>query len=220
MPSPQSTGRSELTPHRQPRLYVWLWALQLHVERQPFYRHMPWLYNGLYRLRLRLFPRDCLTGLHNRQVFTERVQAALAAGKAGALLVVDVDHMARFNYASGHVDGDDCLRHIASLLPADRLTARIGGDEFGVYTEQAGEAEALAEGIRSRVEQDARLAAMRASVPREDGWRGPLLTLSIGMVRAEPGRPFEACWEAAWDAAQTTAKAAGRNRVVVATMPA
>ncbi len=213
--------------HRPSRLYAFLWALQLHLERRSFYRRMPGLRNGLYRLRMRWFPRDFLTGLYNRLVFTERVQAALATGHVGALLVMDIDNLAWLNRTSGFVQGDECVRHIASLLPRDRLAARIGGDEFVVYTEQACDAGALAEDIRSRVERDARLAAMRAPVPRrlerdstEHGCHGPLLTVSVGVAHAGPGRSFSELLEAASDAAQTGAKAAGRNRVVLATMPA
>src|SRR5437763_7954812 len=86
----------------------------------------------------RLAYRDHLTGLPNRLVMADRIEAALARGRregtSAALLFVDIDGFKRVNDALGHVAGDELLRLVAARLRAlgdDRITAgRHGGDEF------------------------------------------------------------------------------------------
>ena len=89
--------------------------------------------------------RDPLTGLGNRQVFFDVIDAERPVG---ALLYCDLDRFKPVNDRFGHAAGDDVLRHVASRLRscvrADDLLARIGGDEFvvlcrGATVEQATE---------------------------------------------------------------------------------
>jgi diguanylate cyclase (GGDEF)-like protein len=209
--------------YRQPRLYSVLWTLQTRLERLLLRGSMPGLSRWLYRLRMHLFPHDFLTGVYNRVVFAGRVTQALADGKTGALLMVDVDNFKYANDTWGHVEGDALLQHIVGMLretTAGRLLGRIGGDEFGVYTELASEAADLAERIRSRVERDRKLEGMRVLVPKrlnpnplEQGYYGSLLTVTIGIAHAKPRQTFNELLAAA-DEVLHEAKHAGRNRVV------
>ena len=82
---------------------------------------------------------DPLTGLPNRRVFAETLQAAVgraARGSVGyALLIVDLDRFKPVNDVYGHAAGDEVLREIATRLgklarQSDGV-ARLGGDEFG-----------------------------------------------------------------------------------------
>ena len=82
---------------------------------------------------------DSLTGLPNRRSFDAALQAQWngsgAAGQFVSLLMIDIDHFKRFNDHYGHVEGDACLKTIAtcvaqgSLRPSD-VIARYGGEEF------------------------------------------------------------------------------------------
>jgi diguanylate cyclase (GGDEF)-like protein len=82
--------------------------------------------------------RDALTGLADRVVFQERLQAALdrpGRGCVGAL-VIDVDGFRLVNVNYGHRTGDDVLASIAERLHAvlgpDDLLVRLAGDQFAV----------------------------------------------------------------------------------------
>jgi diguanylate cyclase (GGDEF)-like protein len=86
---------------------------------------------------------DSLTGLHNRALFIDRLEHAMARAqrKAGltAVLYLDVDGFKDVNDRHGHVYGDAVLRAVADRLrvavrSSDTL-ARIGGDEFAVLVE-------------------------------------------------------------------------------------
>ncbi|MGN6373919.1 MAG: putative bifunctional diguanylate cyclase/phosphodiesterase [Sphingomonas sp.] len=85
-----------------------------------------------------LASRDPLTGFLNRRSFPEQGAAMLArvqrAGKAVAVLVVDLDHFKTVNDMHGHAIGDALLGHVATqiagVLPTGALLGRFGGDEF------------------------------------------------------------------------------------------
>lgn len=210
---------------RVPRLYSFLLYLQRRLERLPIGWQAAAPSVWLARLRGSLYPYDFVTGLHTRGAFIQRVEAALAAGRAGALLAVDVDNFAWVNLVHGHVKGDECLRHMGVLLreaAAGRLIGRLAGDEFYVYTEVGSEAADIAARIRSRFERDKMFEELRPAVPRrssanstEHGYWGALLTVSIGVAHASPHSPIEELMRAAGEA-QLAVKAAGRNGVATA----
>ncbi len=89
---------------------------------------------------------DGLTGLPNRVLFQERLQALTVQPDARALVVLlDLDHFRQINDTLGHGAGDVLLREIADRLRGalDDLDlpfclARLGGDEFGVLLPGAG----------------------------------------------------------------------------------
>jgi diguanylate cyclase (GGDEF)-like protein len=80
---------------------------------------------------------DALTGLGNRTLFTDEVDAALAQRRGEgvvALMLMDLDRFKDVNDTLGHHTGDVMLQQIAAQL-AQALgnkgsVARLGGDEF------------------------------------------------------------------------------------------
>jgi diguanylate cyclase len=79
---------------------------------------------------------DDLTGLANRRALIDDLDDALSAGRAPALLILDLDGFKAVNDAHGHLAGDQVLIALARRLQADAgpddLPARLGGDEFAV----------------------------------------------------------------------------------------
>jgi diguanylate cyclase (GGDEF)-like protein len=87
-----------------------------------------------------LVRHDALTGLPNRGVFLERLNAALAGGRRGdrmtAVLCLDLADFKAINDTLGYAAGDLLLRHmsarlLAGLRETDTL-ARMGPDEFAI----------------------------------------------------------------------------------------
>ena len=85
---------------------------------------------------------DELTGLYNRRGFFETVQSVkknpVNAGKEGLIGYIDMDNLKLVNDQFGHKDGDYALVSIANTLrksfPKGTIIARIGGDEYAIFT--------------------------------------------------------------------------------------
>jgi diguanylate cyclase (GGDEF)-like protein len=90
---------------------------------------------------LELAQIDTLTGLPNRAVFLEQLEAVAyaRAGQRGggfSVLMLDLDRFKNVNDSLGHAAGDALLREVAirlrSTLRGSDLLARLGGDEFAI----------------------------------------------------------------------------------------
>ncbi|MES2442286.1 MAG: bifunctional diguanylate cyclase/phosphodiesterase [Pseudomonadota bacterium] len=81
---------------------------------------------------------DSLTGLPNRQGFSDEVEAAITADNRSdyAVLVVNLDRFSRVNACMGGLAGDELLisvaRRLKGALRGRDILARMNGDEFGV----------------------------------------------------------------------------------------
>lgn len=83
---------------------------------------------------------DTLTGLANRVLFRQRLDADLgrlrAHGEPLTVLYLDLDGFKQVNDKLGHAAGDELLRIVAKRLQnairANDIPARLGGDEFAV----------------------------------------------------------------------------------------
>jgi diguanylate cyclase (GGDEF)-like protein len=89
----------------------------------------------------RIATTDELTGLANRERFSEAIQerAALAQETIGghfAVMLMDLDRFKEINDTLGHHYGDVLLRdlgpRLVETIGPDGLVARLGGDEFGI----------------------------------------------------------------------------------------
>jgi diguanylate cyclase (GGDEF)-like protein len=83
---------------------------------------------------------DPLTGLPNRAMFDAQLDLAISVahdlGRRTGVMIVDMNKLKLINDVHGHRIGDEALRALAveltNMAGPDFMTARIGGDEFGV----------------------------------------------------------------------------------------
>ena len=126
---------------------------------------------------------DTLTGLPNRRVFHERLDAELARGRRErrpvSLVLFDVDDFKAINDHHGHPAGDDVLRGFARVLSDQArrsdTVCRVGGEEFAAILSGAGPG-------------DAAEYARRALTVTRDTPLGPRrITASAGVATAHDG---------------------------------
>ncbi len=157
---------------------------------------------------------DPLTGLANRSLLSDRVEALLRAPDAGTQAVVlflDLDNFKLVNDSMGHAAGDQLLIAVADRIRdcvrEGDLVARLGGDEFAVLMGDGPDL-ARAVAVTGRV-----LEALKLSFYVE----GQELSISgsIGIAAARPDtqRPDELLRNA--DVAMYTAKGEGKSRFAV-----
>lgn len=88
---------------------------------------------------------DSLTGLPNRYLLLDRLDAAMQRAKRNntllGVMILDIDRFKQINDSRGHATGDLLLQQVAerlaSTLRATDTIARLGGDEFTVLVENA-----------------------------------------------------------------------------------
>ena len=91
--------------------------------------------------------QDTLVAMPNRRGFLRELDRLIARvsryGDEAAMLYVDLDGLKMINDSFGHRAGDEALIQVALLLAKgvrrSDVVARIGGDEFGILLEKAGE---------------------------------------------------------------------------------
>jgi diguanylate cyclase (GGDEF)-like protein len=154
---------------------------------------------------------DALTGVANRRTFdsalTRELARATRTEEDVALLLLDADHFKTINDTLGHVTGDRVLKAIAQALQMECRTAdtfaRYGGEEFGAILPGLDGPSALAVADRMR------LVVADLALPTP-------VTLSVGVASFPATAPDPLSLIAAADTALYQAKAAGRNRCVLA----
>ena len=161
---------------------------------------------------------DQLTGLHNRRFMDARLASmfdeSVMRARTLSLLVLDVDHFKVVNDSWGHDAGDEVLREFADRVRACTrgidVVARMGGEEVVVVLPDTADmaAQAVAERIRERVESE--------PFAIQGGVRRIPVTVSIGVASRRAGDQSAADIMKRADDALYQAKAAGRNRVIVA----
>ncbi|MBV8479270.1 MAG: diguanylate cyclase [Actinobacteria bacterium] len=169
--------------------------------------------NAQIRARLEhLAQTDSLTGLYNHRSFHERLQRALQEAsrthRPVAVLMLDIDDFKRVNDVHGHGVGDELLKLLGDTLRAtvrpDDIVCRLGGEEFGVVMTSCDgvDAERVARRIVDRIAEldTPGVGAITVSVG-----------FALGPEHAANPRELAACAEAA----MMTAKARGKNRVML-----
>lgn len=94
---------------------------------------------------------DDLTGLPNRLLFKQRLDAIWQQARSGdtdlALCFIDLDDLKKINDTAGHSGGDAALVEVAKVLraavPASDTVARLSGDEFAVLMLSPGDENAV-----------------------------------------------------------------------------
>jgi diguanylate cyclase (GGDEF)-like protein len=131
-----------------------------------------------------------------------------------SLVLFDIDHFKRINDTHGHVQGDEVLRTLATLVREScrdqDVAGRVGGEEFAVLLPETGSEQAavMAERLRQAVE-DLEVRVAGGEVIR--------FTISIGVISSDPAvedMDFQTLFTKV-DALMYQAKEGGRNRVVV-----
>ncbi len=176
---------------------------------------------------------DDLTGLANDRYFHRRLthdlEAADATGGRLALLFLDLDNFKRINDTHGHLAGSQVLKEVGYLMrrvirvPGVTL-ARYGGDEFVVILPDHDLAAAvrIAEEFAAAMRGQVFLRGRFSWAPGPVAFQGPL-TCSIGVAVYPDHVPRSGSSDqrrnqllGAADQAMYAAKAAGKNRVLVA----
>jgi diguanylate cyclase (GGDEF)-like protein len=155
---------------------------------------------------------DSLTGLFNHSVFYERLLQSLQESSRThmplAVLMLDIDDFKHVNDVHGHAVGDELLRFLAEALRAivrpEDIICRLGGEEFAVLMDGCGgdDAVRVAERVQSRLAAVDFPGIGRMTVS---------VGLALGPEHAMNPRELAACAEAA----MMTAKAEGKNQVVL-----
>jgi diguanylate cyclase (GGDEF)-like protein len=141
-----------------------------------------------HRYRQRAY-EDALTGVGNKRCFNEAFESITKNVNKGSrpfgLLAIDIDKFKQFNDTYGHVEGDEALSTIATLISMntriDReeedLVTRYGGEEFFIILSNIDSEEELktvAERIRTGVESN------RLTVKNNGEEIAVPMTISIG----------------------------------------
>jgi diguanylate cyclase (GGDEF)-like protein len=144
-----------------------------------------------------------LTGMSGNSDILREISRRLAETERFAVLYPDIDSFKSYNDHYGFLRGDDVIKTLATVIlevleekhSNHHFAGHVGGDDFVLLTEPA-LAESIAEEITRRF--DAAIPALYDPVDRERGWieseersgnilRTPLVSVSIGIVIAEPG---------------------------------
>jgi diguanylate cyclase (GGDEF)-like protein/PAS domain S-box-containing protein len=117
---------------------------------------------------------DGLTGLANRELFTERLTAATVANRRVAgpvsIMLIDLDGFKAINDTLGHHVGDAVLVAVAERMRAcvrsGDTPARLGGDEFAILLPGAGPeiAAAIAQRFLELLEQPVQIDGHRLPI--------------------------------------------------------
>ena len=155
---------------------------------------------------------DSLTGLFNHRYFHERLRAELTrisrTHDSVALMVLDIDDFKKVNDVFGHATGDEMLTAMAGLLRstlrASDVVCRTGGDEFSVIMPSCDAGDALS--LASRLQT--RLGLLNVEGAGK-------VTVSVGIAQGPEHAMNPRELVASADAAVMTAKARGKNRVIL-----
>lgn len=171
----------------------------------------------------RLSMLDGLTEIPNRRYFdtklAEEWDYSKRTGIPFSIILLDIDYFKKYNDEYGHLEGDDCLRRVASLLnntlkrPRD-FVARYGGEEFIVILPEtdADGAMIVAEHLRSNIRAE--------NIPHINSKIDRYVTVSLGcatIIPTDMDTPEEVVEMA--DKALYKSKQTGRNRVTQSTEP-
>jgi PAS domain S-box-containing protein len=187
-------------------------------------------------------PHDPLTGLPNRALLMDRLEASLAraAREQGqvAVLFCDLDGFKKINDSAGHAAGDavlqECAARLTEALREHDTVARVGGDEFVIVLEPWHRLDRTAGNDPAEPRSTPDLSVVLDVAQRVQAELGRPMThegvthrvaVSIGIAVGPPAEDVASASHAASallhdaDAAMYQAKAQGNNHIVVAERP-
>lgn len=165
---------------------------------------------------------DFLTDIYNRRAIEDLATRAISASRRHgipmAIMIVDIDHFKDVNDRFGHEAGDRALvatvARMREQMRSEDLVGRLGGEEFVAVMPDIDldSAHAAAERLRKAfVDRPMPLTGLGEGQPAVS------LTISIGVAALEPNDAQFSHLLRRADRALYAAKAAGRNRVMLAT---
>src|SRR5467141_3376347 len=144
-----------------------------------------------------------LTGMSGNSDILREMGLRLASEERFACLYPDIDAFKSYNDHYGFLRGDDVIKTLATIIlevleenySSRHFAGHVGGDDFVILTEPS-MAEMIATEITKRF--DEAIPALYDPIDRDRGWieseersgsmlRTPLVSVSIGIVIAEPG---------------------------------
>ncbi len=155
---------------------------------------------------------DTLTGLTNRNMFTELLRVEMKKSDRSnhpmALVYIDLDHFKEINDSQGHDSGDQVLqetaRRLSDCVRSSDTVSRLGGDEFTVILGELTDA-----GDVVRIAQD---ILVRLAAPFQLKDQVAYVSASIGItLYPNDGDTIDILLRNA-DQAMYSAKKQGRNR--------
>lgn len=164
---------------------------------------------------------DGLTNIFNRRHFNNTFPKIVSNGKRDDTLVcfllMDIDYFKQYNDNYGHQAGDDVLIQFAqsiknTLLKADEIAFRLGGEEFGIVfkADDTNKAFEFANKVRANIE------AM--GISHEYNSASSYITASMGLVciQSNEVKEIDEIYKEADDLLYKSKKS-GRNKVSINT---
>jgi len=164
---------------------------------------------------------DALTGVANRRyldtMLNHEWSRAIRNQSTISFIFIDIDFFKLYNDNYGHVNGDKCLKTVATTLaatlsrPAD-ICARYGGEEFAIILPETQHAEVVAEKCRRAIQN--------LGIVHKFSTTAETVTISLGVctiipqIESNPSTIIEYA-----DHALYQAKSTGKNKVVVIANP-
>lgn len=161
---------------------------------------------------VRLARFDPLTGLSNRALFLETLEATFARFEGStrhALMFIDLDRFKEVNDSLGHAAGDAVLVEVAKrmreVFAHETTLARLGGDEFAALVPECGD---------DRISEIALSLIAALERPIRIGSEHVVIGASVGWSLAPVDGDSPDCLLKSADLALYEAKEAGRGRAL------
>lgn len=176
---------------------------------------LAWSSIARHQSRLRaLASKDTMTGLMNRQSFTNSFQQAVLEMQRLQLplsfILFDIDYLKKINESLGHATGDQIIMDIASLskrsVRGSDLLCRWGGEQFAILLKRCELEQAY------KVAEQLRLNVQNHPFSFDD--REASVTISLGVAELTENETLDELFGRV-DEAVYLAKSEGRNRAEI-----
>jgi diguanylate cyclase (GGDEF)-like protein/PAS domain S-box-containing protein len=138
--------------------------------------------------------KDGLTGVPNRRMFDSVLQEEWILGQRSrqplSLIMLDIDYFKQYNDFYGHVQGDEVLKRVATVLNhagarGRDFFARFGGEEFALILPETEKTAAL------KMADRCRSLIFKEQILHEKSEVSQILTISMGVDTIIPTHEIE-----------------------------